>query len=126
MSEPAKILVIDDDSDVHQLCALSCPATGFKVLTAYSSREGKDVMESEPVDLVILDVMMEEADSGFEMARWLAEKFPKVPVLLLSSIVEASALNFDTSTLKVAEMVNKPIHPQRLRELVARLLGRNP
>lgn len=125
MSEPARILIIDDDSDVHELCSLSCARTGFTILTAYSSQEGKAIMQSEPVDLVVLDVMMEEADSGFEMARWLAEKYPKVPVLLLSSIVDAAVQSFDTSSLKVAEMVNKPINPQHLRELVTRLLGRS-
>ncbi|MBN1852184.1 MAG: response regulator [Pirellulales bacterium] len=124
MAQSAKILVIDDDSDIQNFCQLVLEAEGYTVLAAYSSAEGKTVMNSEKADLVILDVMMEEADSGFEAARWFAAEYPKVPVILFSSIADAADSLFDTSSLSVADLVNKPISASDLLSKLERLLSR--
>jgi len=120
--DKARILVIDDDVDLQESCRLVLEAQGYAVATASSGAEGRRLMEAEQADLVILDVMMEEADTGFQIARWFAEKYPGVPVLMLSSIADAADDVFDTSTLKVADLVNKPLEPQRLIDKVGSLL----
>ncbi|MBN1944417.1 MAG: response regulator [Bradymonadales bacterium] len=123
MTDKAKILVIDDDQDIHEFCRLVLESAGYEVLVAYSGAEGKEIMNETQADLVILDVMMEQADTGFEAARWFASEYPNVPVIMLSSIADAADNLFDTSTLNVADLVNKPIAPQELVDKVARLLG---
>ena len=75
-------------------------------------------------DLVILDIMMEQADAGFDAAQWFAREYPGLPVLMLSSIADAADSLFDTSTLGVADLVNKPISPEELLAKVQRLLAR--
>jgi DNA-binding response OmpR family regulator len=124
MTDKTKILVIDDDPDIHEICRLVLEPEGYRVSVAASGAEGRTAMASDPADLVILDVMMEEADAGFATARWLNEKHPGVPVLMLSSIADAADSLFDTSTLKVADLVNKPIAPQDLLRTVSKLLGK--
>lgn len=123
MTELTKILVIDDDPDIHEVCRLVLEPQGYAVAVAASGAEGRAAMTAGGADLVILDVMMEEADAGFAMARWLNEHHPGVPVLMLSSIADAAESLFDTSTLKVADLVNKPIAPQDLIQTVRRLLA---
>ena len=126
MANPATILVIDDDPDIHEICRLVLESQGYNVAIAASGADGRTVMAAQPADLVILDVMMEEADAGFVTARWLNEKYPDVPVLMLSSIADAADSLFDTSTLKVADLINKPIAPNDLLATVAKLLAARP
>ncbi len=117
-----KILVIDDDPDIQWFCRDLLEPQGYAVALASSGAEGREAMAADPADLVILDVMMEEADAGFKTAQWFAAIFPNVPVILLSSIADAADQLFDTSTLKLADIVNKPISPKSLLEKVAKLL----
>jgi len=117
-----KILVIDDDPDIQWFCRDLLEPQGYAVALASSGAEGREAMAADPADLVILDVMMEEADAGFKTAQWFAANFPNVPVILLSSIADAADQLFDTSTLKLADIVNKPISPKSLLEKVAKLL----
>jgi len=124
MAEPKKILVIDDDPDIQQVHRTVLESVGYVVLLASSGAEGQTLADAAHPDLVVLDIMMEEADSGFQAAQWLASKHPNVPVLMLSSIADASESLFDTTILRVAEMVNKPVGPQELLERVERLLAR--
>jgi DNA-binding response OmpR family regulator len=126
MSDQTKILVIDDDPDIHEICRLVLEPQGYAIAVASSGADGRIAMAASPADLVILDVMMEEADAGFQTARWLAERFPDVPVLMLSSIADAADSLFDTSSLKVADLVNKPIAPRVLVETVRKLLAARP
>ena len=124
MSEHLSILVIDDDPDVHDFCKTVLGTAGYDVLTASSGAEGRTLISSERPDLVILDVMMEQADAGFFTAKWLATEYPGVPVLMLSSIADAADSLFDISTLAVADLVNKPIAPHELLTRVKNLLAR--
>ncbi len=124
MSEHVTILVIDDDPDIHDFCKVTLGNAGYTVLVASSGAEGRALIASERPDLVILDVMMEQADAGFFTAQWLNSEYPGLPVLMLSSIADASDSLFDISTLAVADLVNKPIAPRDLLERVKRLLAR--
>ena len=124
MSQPKRILVIDDDTDIQEFCRLVLEKAGYAVQTASSGAEGRAAAAASAPDLVVLDVMMEQADAGFETAQWFAATLPAVPVLMLSSIADAADSLFDTSTLKVADLVNKPIAPADLLAKVASLLAR--
>jgi DNA-binding response OmpR family regulator len=114
------ILVIDDDDDVLAYCRLVLEREGYVVRTASTAAEGLAAIKASAPALVILDVMMEEADSGFTLARTIGAT---LPVILLSSISGAAADLFDTSTLPVKEMLQKPVPPNVLLEKVGRLLG---
>jgi len=124
MDERAKILVIDDDPDIHEICKLVLENAGYQVLLASSGAAGRTIIAAEEPDLIILDIMMEEADSGFQMAGWLSQSYPAIPVLMLSSIAAAAEQLFDTGTLRVAELANKPLGSQELLDKVQQLLRR--
>jgi len=80
-----RVLVIDDDPGVRVLCRIAFRADGDEVVEAPSGREGLELLESEPVDAVILDVMMPSID-GFEVLRRIREddRTSDLPVVLLS------------------------------------------
>jgi len=120
---PKKILVVDDDPDIQEFCRTILETAGYRVALAASAREGEQQMETEPPDLVILDVMMEAADAGFEMALRLGREKPGLPIIMLSSIADAADQVFDTSALPVSALVNKPITPKELLRQVEKLLA---
>jgi CheY-like chemotaxis protein len=120
-----KILVVDDDPDIQQFCRTILEVAGYQVDSAASAREGLQQVEDWRPDLVVLDVMMEAADAGFEMAMQLGREHPALPVIMLSSIADAADQVFDTSTLPVAALVSKPITPKELLRQVEELLAAN-
>jgi diguanylate cyclase (GGDEF)-like protein len=73
--EPWKVLVVDDDEQVHKVTSLAlsdikilnCPLT---FIHAYSAAEARQILETEEeIAVILLDVVMEKDDSGLELAR---------------------------------------------------------
>ncbi len=123
MSDRKKILVVDDDPTILLVCRTVLESGGYQVFTASTASEGLRQAGTEGPDLVILDIMMEEVDSGFQAAQELQRTQPDLPILMLSSIAGASAQVFDTSSLPVKQLVDKPIQPDQLLRRVQLLLG---
>src|SRR5882724_5318120 len=67
MSEPARIIVIDDEPDLRQMIAEYLGGHGFDVRTAGSGGELDVLLEARKADLVILDVNM-PGENGFSIA----------------------------------------------------------
>lgn len=124
MPEGKLIYVMDDDPDVGQFCETVLASKGHQVMTFLSVQAGLAAIREHQPDLLILDVMLEEADSGFKAASELATTSPGLPILMLSSIADAAGQIFDTSTLPVAELAEKPLSPEMLVKLAERLLAR--
>jgi len=123
MSERKKILVVDDDPTICLVCRTVLESGGYQVFTASTATEGLSLAASAEPDLVVLDIMMEEVDSGFQVAKKLQVSRPDLPILMLSSIAGASSQVFDTSSLPVKQLVDKPIQPDVLLRKVQLLLG---
>jgi DNA-binding response OmpR family regulator len=121
----AKILVIDDDPDITEACALFLEREGFEVQSANSRSSGMTAIEGSPPDLVILDVMMEQPDDGMAMAQELRRKGFTKPILMLTSISMVSGLEYgrDNDVVPVDEFQEKPVDPATLVEKVKRLLA---
>ena len=65
---PARILVVDDERSMRELLAIVLRREGYEVLLAESGRAAIDVLEREPVDLLISDIKMPDL-SGVEVLR---------------------------------------------------------
>jgi len=120
------ILVIDDDPDIADFCCCVLGNQGYRVRAAISAEEGETALRSQRPDLVILDVMMESPESGFQLANTIARDFPGLPVILFSSIANACMQTFDTSTLPVSAIIEKPMEPRDLLATVRKILKEDP
>ena len=69
--EGAKILIIDDDEDVTGALSALLESRQYNVVTADNRSEGMEKVRIEKPDLLILDVMIETIQDGFEMAMEL-------------------------------------------------------
>jgi DNA-binding response OmpR family regulator len=122
-----KILIVDDDPDIVESTKLILEVEGFEVISAGSRREGMKAMQKKP-DLLILDVMMEEADDGMVMARELRREGVRIPILMLSAISRVTRMNYerDDDLLPVDAFVEKPVSPNTLLLMVRKLLESKP
>jgi DNA-binding response OmpR family regulator len=82
------VLVVDDEADIVALMRDFLEAGGYRVLTAADGAAALAILEAEPVDCVLLDIMMPGV-SGFDVLRRLRET-SDVPVLFLSARDEDS------------------------------------
>ncbi len=78
--ESWKILVVDDDEDVHTVTHLSLEDVVFKdksieILDAYSAQEGMNIFrEQQDIALILLDVVMEAYTSGLDLIKFIREE----------------------------------------------------
>ena len=127
-----KILIVDDDLDLLEQMATILSAAGYDVVTAEGQAAAEETILKTKADLAILDLMMEQKDSGFVLSYQLKKLFPEMPVILLTAVAGATGLSFNTqqadaqSWMKVDKLLDKPVRPEQLIAEVQRLLGEAP
>lgn len=89
MTPPPTVLIVDDSLTVRMDLAEAFTAADFTLLLCGTAREAREVLASHPVDLIVLDIVLPDAD-GIELLEELRSGGPasSVPVLLLSSEAE--------------------------------------
>lgn len=132
MSNSKKVLLVDDDQDILvQLVAVLQPH-GYQVATAVSRDDAEERLLTVKPDVAILDVMMEQPDSGFVLAHHLKKLYPDAKVILLTSVTAATGLSFRG---KFAEMkswvgadavLDKPVRAEQVLAEINRLLKVEP
>ncbi len=129
MSAARKILVVDDDPDILDQVSMHLKEDGFEVVTAGGEAQAEEVLLSGKPDLAIVDLMMDQQDSGFVLCYELKKLYPDLPVIILTSVKAATGLDFspespeEKSWVKADSVLDKPVRPERLLAEVHRLLG---
>jgi two-component system chemotaxis response regulator CheY len=115
-----RVLVIDDDPDVRVLVQSLLEAEGFDVRTAADGREGLDLQEGEPADVVVTDIFMPNKD-GVETIHELHRKFPHTGIVVVSGGGSATS-NIDylhiARLLGASHTLQKPVRPDFLVDVV--------
>ncbi|PFG41320.1 DNA-binding response OmpR family regulator [Georgenia soli] len=114
-TEPATLLVVEDDATINQALADRLTAEGFAVVQAYDGPGAVAAHAQHRPDLVVLDVMLPGFD-GIEVCRRIQASRP-VPVLMLTARVEETDVLVGLA-VGADDYVTKPF---RSREVVARI-----
>ena len=128
MNEQKNILVVDDDIDLLEQVSMILKAEGYRVIPAQGQKEGEEALLTAVPDLAVLDLMMENMDSGFVLCHHVKRLFPETPVVLLTAVKSATGLDFRpksddaASWVKADVILDKPVRPEQLRQEVKRLL----
>lgn len=111
-----KILIVDDEKAIIELLLTILKDNGFfNTITALSQKEALSILESEKVDLIVLDIMLSDGN-GFNLLKSL-RNFTNIPVIFLTAKEDISDkyMGFD---LGCDDYITKPFIP---REFILRL-----
>ena len=115
------ILVVDDDREIVKAIAILMEKEGYVVLRAYDGLEALDMLASNQVQLLIMDVMMPRLD-GLSAVMKIREK-RNLPIIVLSAKSEDSDKVLGLS-MGADDYVTKPYNPQELAARVKSHLRR--
>lgn len=113
-----KIAVVEDDIDVLHLVEYNLAREGFAVVAQTMGRSAIDMFEREKPDLVLLDIMLPDAD-GIEICRRLR----KHPGLVATPVIFLTARDSETDRIEGLEAGANDymVKPFYVRELIARI-----
>jgi len=117
-----RILVVEDEPAICEVCQRVLTGEGFEVDTAINGKVAQDMIEKQQYDLFLIDIRMPEMD-GEELYRWLQEKDPQIAsksILTTGSVTGEKARSF---LKRVATpFLPKPFTPDELRATVRETL----
>jgi DNA-binding response OmpR family regulator len=121
MPDLSTILLVDDEESIQRLLAYPLERDGFRVIPAHDGEEALDRFAAEPVDLVVLDLMLPKLD-GLEVCKRLRAQ-STVPIIMLTARDD----EFDKVLgleLGADDYITKPFSIREFRSRVRALLRR--
>jgi len=119
-----RILYIEDDEDVAELCRLILAAKGYYIETALTGADGLAKFKDNPFDIVLLDYRLPDTD-GLELARILLNIAPDLPIVFIttkgSEMVAAEALAIGVANYIIKDTIEvyEYLLPEVLQKIVA-------
>jgi DNA-binding response OmpR family regulator len=96
---------------------------GYEMVEADSAEQGLKVFRESSPDLLIIDLMMEEVDSGTAFVKELRALGNDKPIYMLSSAGDNLNLSTDVSSLGISGVFQKPLEADVLLKTLAARLG---
>ncbi len=112
------ILVVDDDPSNRDVLSRRLERLGHGVVTANTGRQALDVLQAQPIDLVLLDLMMPEMN-GYEVLerRWHDRELRDIPVIMISADDEVERA-VECIAMGAEDYLTKPFDPVLLEARV--------
>ncbi len=123
------VLMFDDDPDFILQQKLQLQAAGYLVVDSDSAENVPGLVEDVDPDIVVVDLMMEEEDTGFTICYTCKKIRPDMPVIMVTGVASETGLEFDAATdeerswVKADALLAKPIRFEQLQAEIQRLLG---
>jgi putative two-component system response regulator len=119
---PGVILIVDSEDINRRLLKGILKAAPYKILESHRASQAMALMQSQKVDLVILDLMLPEM-SGPELCRWMKvnRSTQFIPILMITSVqgIENEIVGISSGA---DEFLIKPLHPAVVRTRVRAML----
>lgn len=125
MSQPAKILLVDDEEDILEFLSYSLSQDNYNLQTASNGADAIRIAEEFVPDIVILDIMMPDMD-GIEVCGKLRQ-LPDLKNTLIAFLTARSESFTQVTALDSGgdDYINKPIKPNVLKSRIKALLRRH-
>ena len=109
-----KILIVEDDKHISKLVKYNLEKAGFECIVTITGEESLEILDKEPVDLIILDIMLPKMD-GLQACKQIKQdkKLSAVPIIMLTAKGEEvdRVVGFE---LGADDYVVKPFSPREL------------
>ncbi len=119
-----KILIVEDDKNISELIKYNLEKAGFTTISAISGESALDILQTQTINLILLDIMLPEID-GFEICRRIKQdhKLANIPIIILTAKSEEidKIVGFE---LGVDDYVIKPFSPRELSLRIKAVLKR--
>ena len=125
---PQNVLLIDDDPDFRQNTKQFLQDAGYNVTEAEGENQAYEIARSKKFDLAVVNLILENSDSGFSLSHHFKQDYPTMPIVMLSNSVSEFGIEFslesasERSWIKADVLLNKPIRSEQLLQAVKRLL----
>ncbi len=129
MSERKKILLADDDPDQIFQMGHHLKKWGYEVVAVESREEAERYLAGECPDMAILDLMMEEEDSGFILAYRIKKCNPEIPVIIATAVTAETGISFDINSpenqawIKADHYLEKGFRMEELKVIMEKLFA---
>ena len=122
ISEPQKIVIVEDEPDTAEMFAEMMRLSGYHVLKSYGGTPAIALITKENPDVVVLDVMMPDL-SGLEVLRYLRRdpRLEQIPVVVVSAKSLPSDIK-DGLDAGANKYLTKPVTFQDLNSAVKDLI----
>ena len=118
MSEPLKVLLLDDEPIVGKRLKPALTKIGCEVEVFEDSRKALERLEQFDFDIVITDIRMDEVD-GIEILEHVQQKSPRTRVIIITGYAMMS-LAKKAMEKGAFDFIAKPFKPDDLRRVVAK------
>ena len=120
----ARVLVVDDEPPIRDLCRVSLELRGYEVHEAIDGEEALVRLRDLRPDVVLLDVMMPKLDGWATLAAMSGDaELCGVPVVMMTAMSDDSDRQ-RARDAGVASFVAKPFDPQELVDAIQACTGR--
>jgi DNA-binding response OmpR family regulator len=117
-----RVLIVDDEPYVLHILAFKLRRAGYVAMEAASAGQARALLASSQVDCVVLDVGLETASTGFDLALEMRNdpRQCQVPIIFLTAHTEPRDARFAQGLGAVA-YITKPFSLKRVLEEIARV-----
>jgi len=122
MTEPLKVLVVDDERDTLDLIDLTLRTAGYDIHLANSGAESLEMLRSNNFDIVLLDIMMPDI-SGFDVLRTLNEEMDNHPPIIFLTAKSMPEDRQEGMELGADDFLAKPVTRGSLLDTIKKHTG---
>ncbi|MBN1484650.1 MAG: response regulator [Chloroflexia bacterium] len=122
MSETSRILVVDDEAAICEICTRGLQRYGYNVISTTSSLKALDIMHREEFDLLLLDIRMPEVD-GLEVMRQVRKFSLDLAIVVMTGYASLEAA-IEAVKQGASDFISKPFTLDNLRLAVSGALAK--
>ncbi|MBW1801038.1 MAG: PAS domain S-box protein [Deltaproteobacteria bacterium] len=117
------ILVVDDIKDQREIATALLSQLGYSVATVSSGEEAVEYMINKPVDLMVLDMIMDPGMDGLDTYKRIIELHPRQKAIIASGFSETDRVK-EAQSLGVGQYIKKPYTLEKIGTAVRRELDK--
>ena len=122
MTNPTKLLIIDDDAHLRESLAEVLELDGFECHQAGAAKEGISAAQKIEPEVVIMDIQLPDS-SGFQICQELRKRSKTMILIMMTGRFLSSEEKKQGFELGADEYITKPFSPRKLVERISSHIG---
>ncbi len=116
-----RILIVDDEPSIRKVLSAHLRKFGYEIDTAEDGAVAKEMLQSDPFNLVVSDLRMPNVD-GLDLLGWTRDEYPGLPVILITA---HGTVDTAVEALKrgAFDYITKPFDRDELHGIIAKALA---